>query len=148
MQGELQRRLSDAVFTGVLDRDAIADTFASSDVFLFPSRADPAGNVVLEAQACGLPVLVTNVGGPQENLVDGETGHVIRDMAPNSWASALTPLLRQAERRAQMGAAARAYAEPLTWASALEPLFSAYRDLAVGVAGEATRPDLIAAPRR
>ena len=74
MRETLEAALPDAVFTGVLDRDGVADACASSDMFLFPSRTDTAGNVVLEAQASGLPVLATNAGGPQENVVDGESG--------------------------------------------------------------------------
>ena len=130
MRDELEAQLPDAVFTGVLDRDGVAEACASSDVFLFPSRTDTAGNVVLEAQACGLPVLVTNAGGPQENLVDGESGHVLRDMDPTSWAATLAPLLRRPARRHQMATAARAYAESRTWTNALAPLFDAYRDVA------------------
>jgi glycosyltransferase involved in cell wall biosynthesis len=113
-----------------VDRDGVAEACASSDVFLFPSRTDTAGNVVLEAQACGLPVLVTDAGGPQENLVDGESGHVLRDMDPTSWAATLARLLRRPARRHHMATAARAYAESRTWTNALTPLFEAYRDVA------------------
>jgi glycosyltransferase involved in cell wall biosynthesis len=126
----LRRQLPDAVFTGVLGRDDVAEACASSDVFVFPSRTDTAGNVVLEAQACGVPVLVTNAGGPQENLSDGESGHVIADMDPMAWASALAPLLRRPDRRARAGVAARAYAESRTWSAALAPLFDAYHEVA------------------
>jgi glycosyltransferase involved in cell wall biosynthesis len=54
MTGELQRQMPDAIFTGVLSRVAVAEAFASADAFVFPSRTDTAGNVVLEAQASGL----------------------------------------------------------------------------------------------
>jgi len=53
---------------------------ASADVFVFPSRTDTARNVVLEAQASGLPVLVTDQGGPRENMLRGETGFVCQDL--------------------------------------------------------------------
>ena len=51
---ELADACPDAVFTGALGRDAVAEVFASADLFVFPSRTDTAGNVVLEAQASGL----------------------------------------------------------------------------------------------
>ena len=66
----------DTIFTGTLGREAVADVFASADLFVFPSRTDTAGNVVLEAQAAGLPVIVSDAGGPRENMRPGETGIV------------------------------------------------------------------------
>lgn len=144
MREELEAQLPDAVFTGVLGRDEVAEACASSDVFLFPSRTDTAGNVVLEAQACGLPVLVTNAGGPQENVVDGESGHVLHDMDPMSWAAALAALLRRPDRRRLMATAARAYAESRTWPQALAPLFDAYRDVAATAAAVPVRAPLVA----
>jgi glycosyltransferase involved in cell wall biosynthesis len=130
MLAELRDRLPDAIFTGVLDRDEIAVAYASSDVFIFPSRTDTAGNVVLEAQASGLPVLVSDAGGPQENLARERSGHVIADLDPTSWVAALTPLLRDAARRRAMAAAARAYGESRTWSLALDPLYRGYQELA------------------
>jgi glycosyltransferase involved in cell wall biosynthesis len=144
MREELEAQLPDAVFTGVLDRDGVAEACASSDVFVFPSRTDTAGNVVLEAQACGLPVLVTDAGGPQENVVDSESGHVIHDMDATSWAATLAPLLRRPDRRRHMAAAARTYAESRTWTNALAPLFDAYRDVASVAAAIPARSPLAA----
>jgi glycosyltransferase involved in cell wall biosynthesis len=146
MREELEALMPDAVFTGVLDREGVADACASSDAFVFPSRTDTAGNVVLEAQACGLPVLVTNAGGPQENVLDGVSGHVLRDMDAMSWASRLAPLLRRRADRDRMAAAARSYAETRTWATALAPLFDAYRDV-VGAARTAPAGGSLVAER-
>jgi glycosyltransferase involved in cell wall biosynthesis len=144
MRKELEAQLTDAVFTGVLDRDGVAEACASSDAFVFPSRTDTAGNVVLEAQACGLPVVVTDAGGPQENLVNGASGLVLTDMEPMSWAAALAPLLRRLERRRHMAAAARAYAESRTWTDALAPLFDAYRTVVATAAALPPRGALVA----
>ena len=136
------------MFTGTLTRNEVADAFASADVFIFPSRTDTAANVVLEAQASGLPVLVTDEGGPRENMVDGETGQVIVDRDAASWAAALTPLLRYAESGGDRTAGAW-LRESRSWASALEPLFRTYRDLAGVSARSSTVPDWSrGAPRR
>lgn len=62
------------VFLGFLDQERLAATYASSDVFVFPSATDTFGNVVLEAQSSGLPVIVSDKGGPSELIVHGETG--------------------------------------------------------------------------
>ena len=63
-------------FTGYLKGHTLAEAYASADVFVFPSTTDTFtfGNVVLEAQASGLPVIVSDQGGPRENMVHGQTG--------------------------------------------------------------------------
>jgi glycosyltransferase involved in cell wall biosynthesis len=122
MSAELRAALPDAVFTGVLSRPAVAEAFASADLFVFPSRTDTAGNVVLEAQASGLPVVVSDVGGPKENMVDGRTGTVCQGTEPGTWAQAIVDLLRNRPEGAAKPAAAREYAVTRQWSTALEPL--------------------------
>jgi glycosyltransferase involved in cell wall biosynthesis len=129
LRDELERRCDDAIFTGALGRDAIAEVFASADAFVFPSRTDTAGNVVLEAQASGLPVLVSSAGGPRENMRDGRTGVVCRDDAPATWVDAVR-LVLQRDARPSMRGAAREYALTRRWQTALEPLYRSYRDVA------------------
>lgn len=129
LHAELARALAKAVFTGPLTQEALAVVMASADAFVFPSRTDTLGNVVLEAQASGLPVLVTDAGGPQENLIDGETGLVCRGTPDAAvFASRLAPLLRDRSRREAMGRAARRYACTRTWRTSLHPLYAAWRD--------------------
>jgi glycosyltransferase involved in cell wall biosynthesis len=94
-------------------------------VFVFPSDTDTAGNVVLEAQAAGLPVLVSGRGGPRENMQINTSGFICDD--PASWLMAAGTLLRDTERRRRMGQAARAYAMGRRWDVALRPLFEVYR---------------------
>jgi glycosyltransferase involved in cell wall biosynthesis len=129
--GPYRRQLSDtcpeAIFTGTLGRTAVAEAFASADLFVFPSRTDTAGNVVLEAQASGLPVVVSDAGGPQENMVPGVTGLVCEGSDPLRWANAVATLLRDSEQRRAMCVAAREYALTRRWDRALEPLFDTYR---------------------
>jgi glycosyltransferase involved in cell wall biosynthesis len=90
-------------FTGRLDGDELASAYASSDIFVFPSTTDTLGNVVLEAQACGLPVVVTDQGGPMENMVHNETGLVVKANNKESLLDALLYLLANPGRRRQMG---------------------------------------------
>ncbi len=66
------------VFTGYLEGELLQHGFASADVFVFPSATDTFGNVVLEAQASGLPVIVSDRGGPRELMLDGKTGSVFK----------------------------------------------------------------------
>jgi glycosyltransferase involved in cell wall biosynthesis len=130
MLATLRDRFPDAVLTGPLHHDAVAVAMASADAFLFPSETDTAGNVVLEAQACGLPVLVSNVGGPQENMLRGESGFVCRARDTLDFGARLSQLLAQPALRGQMAAAARQYASTRTWSAMLQPVFRAYREAA------------------
>lgn len=127
MSRELAASCPDAVFTGTLPPADVATAMASADLFVFPSRTDTAGNVILEAQASGLPVLVTDEGGPQEHMFDGETGHVCADL--RAFARRITELTWNADRRARLGARARAYAMSRDWESSLAPLYTAYRSV-------------------
>ena len=127
---ELARRLPGVVFTGTLDRRGVARAMASADVFVFPSCTDTAGNVVLEAQACGLPVVVSDQGGPQENMRAGVTGRVFRGGDAGALAAAVADLASNRERRRRMSAAARRHAESRRWEEASAPLYDAYRAVA------------------
>src|SRR5262249_15620098 len=73
---ELEKQLSGvpATFTGILEGAELAHAIASADVKLFPSTTDTWGNAPLEAQASGLPVIVSEIGGPTELMLDGVTG--------------------------------------------------------------------------
>ena len=56
----LAKSLPEAFFTGYLTGTELATVYASADIFVFPSTTDTFGNVILEAQACGLPVIVSD----------------------------------------------------------------------------------------
>ncbi|MBM3264207.1 MAG: glycosyltransferase [candidate division Zixibacteria bacterium] len=110
---ELQRQFNGypVYFTGYLDGEKLASVYASSDLFVFPSTTDTSGNVVLEAQASGLPVIVSGQGGPKENMVEDHTGLVVEAINPESFSHAIRTLLDDPTRRAQMGRAARIFIE-------------------------------------
>jgi glycosyltransferase involved in cell wall biosynthesis len=137
MLPKLREQLPDAVFTGALSREAVAEAFASADLFVFPSRTDTAGNVVLEAQASGLPVVVAGEGGPRENMISGRTGLICYTEEADEWASGIASLLKRSDLRG-MREAARQFGVSRRWERALEPLYRAYRE--VHAAREATAP--------
>jgi glycosyltransferase involved in cell wall biosynthesis len=64
----LQRRYRDVVFTGALQGDDLVRAYGGADVFVFPSRTDTFGLVMVEALACGTPVAAFPVAGPQDVL--------------------------------------------------------------------------------
>lgn len=101
---EMQRRYPDVHFLGRREHRALAELYASADVFVFPSRTDTFGLVLLEALASGLPVAAYPVPGPLDIVGDSGTGVLDEDL-----------------RRAALGALAvprercRAYALTFTW---------------------------------
>jgi glycosyltransferase involved in cell wall biosynthesis len=143
----LRRSLPDAVFTGALAREAVAEAFASADCFVFPSSTDTAGNVVLEAQASGLPVVVSGSGGPHENMVAGSTGTVCHRDEPGEWAEAIAAALAQ-PMRTRLSQSARQYALSRTWERAMQPLYRAYHDVHNGAVAAASADAVTAAAHR
>jgi len=107
----LEQRLANypAAFTGFLEGEELQTAYASADLFVFPSATDTFGNVVLEAQASGLPVVVSDAGGPQELMNDGGTGSVFA--AGDRWAlvAAVRRLAEDHPLRAQLAEGARRF---------------------------------------
>ena len=93
-------------FLGNQSDDQLAALYASSDLFVFPSRTDTLGQVVMEAQASGLPTIVSPDGGPKESIDDGRTGLVVDGTDPARWAAAISELLDDGPRRQRMSQAA------------------------------------------
>jgi len=83
------------------------DAIASMDIFLLTSRAEGLPNVLIEAQALGVPVVTTRVGGAPETLVEGRTGWVLSDDHPESAAAQVVQLLGNKGTLKQAGGDAR-----------------------------------------
>ena len=97
-------------YTGYLHGAELQMALASCDVKVFPSTTDTWGNAPLEAQASGLPVIVTDIGGPAELMRDGVTGVIVRGNDVKSLQFAMLQLM-DAGTRLRMGRAAREFAE-------------------------------------
>jgi glycosyltransferase involved in cell wall biosynthesis len=76
----LQRRFPDAVFTGPKSGEELAAYYASADVFVFPSRTDTFGLVMLEAMAAGVPIAAYPVTGPLDVVAHGVSGILDEDL--------------------------------------------------------------------
>ncbi|MCY3020946.1 MAG: glycosyltransferase [Planctomycetota bacterium] len=96
---------------GVVLGEDLARLYASADLFAMPSEIEVFCNVVQEAMASGLPTVLAQRGGMGRLIAPDETGIIVGDRSPESWAGALKTLCTDAEHRAAMGRAARAYAE-------------------------------------
>jgi len=90
------------------EREDVLPFLHASDVGLLCSHEEGFPNTVLEGMACGLPMLVTDVGGSPEAVVDRESGRVVPSRDPGMLAEALVELANDRELRERMGAAGRA----------------------------------------
>lgn len=107
-RAQMERALPDAVFLGFRHGEELATLYASSDLFVFPSVTDTLGQVVMESQASGLPVLVSDRGGPKEVVIHERTGLVLPADNIDAWVSAMVRLVCDESERRAMGAAAHA----------------------------------------
>ena len=127
----LRERLGDrATFLGWLEGDALPRAYASADIFLFASSTDTFGQVILEAQASGLPVVAVAEGGPRTLIEDGRTG-MLRPADAEALATALCELAAAPALRGRLAKAALQEVRGRTWERALERLGEGYR-LALG----------------
>jgi glycosyltransferase involved in cell wall biosynthesis len=113
-----------AYFLGFQGDDRLGALYAGADLFVFPSCTDTLGQAVMEAQACGLPAVVTNVGGPKETVADDATGLVLPAGDAERWCRAIDALLDDEPRRQRMSRAAPAR---MSWLS-FQKTFKAFWD--------------------
>jgi glycosyltransferase involved in cell wall biosynthesis len=121
----LAATMPDAVFTGYLDGEELATAYASADIFVFPSTTDTFGNVIIEAQAAGLPVIVSDVGGPQELVEHGVNGLVTKALDAEAFARAVQTLASDPALRARMSTAARERVASRSWPTAFQRFWAA-----------------------
>jgi phosphatidylinositol alpha 1,6-mannosyltransferase len=120
---DMKRRLPTARYMGKLSGPALAREYANADFFVFPSTTDTFGNVVLEAMSSGLPVIVTDRGGPSEIVRDGVNGFVL---PVNDFERAIVQMAGDAALRARLASSARATAVARRWPAILDDLLEIY----------------------
>ena len=133
----LNSRLKKRELVGVLRGEALAEAFANMDLFVFPSKTDAFGNVVLEAMASGVPAVVMPEGGPKYLIEHGTNGFVAKDES-----DFLNTVVRAAQNRetlSEMSVKARAAACQRSWQNVFEGLYEKY-DLSTKV-GKGIRAD-------
>jgi glycosyltransferase involved in cell wall biosynthesis len=125
-QEQLAERLgAHATFLGWLSGAELARTYANADLFLFPSATDTFGQVILEAQASGLPVVAVAEGGPLSLIEDRVTGLLCEASAP-ALAEAVLELVASPLLRESLSRAALAGVRERTWERALSRLGEGY----------------------
>ena len=119
----------DVTFTGRVDNHEIAGLYHRARICLNPSRADNMPISVLEALACGVPVVSTRVGGVPYLVEDGKTALLVPPDDPLAMAEALQHLHTEAERYRQMREAGLEMVRRFTWQQVREELFAVYTSL-------------------
>jgi len=123
----LQESLAGAELPGIQRGEELARSYANMDVFVFPSRTDTFGNVVLEAFASGVPAVVTDAGGPKFIVNRDVSGFVAHTNA--EFVEYTARLLKDAELRGRMAQAARAQACGESWDTVFDKVYAGYLSL-------------------
>ena len=92
-------------------RDDVCSLLKASDLFCLPSRSEGMSNALLEAMACRLPCVATDVGGNSEVVVDGETGFLVPSEQPDTLAARIVAILRDKKLAKRMGQIGRRVVE-------------------------------------
>jgi phosphatidylinositol alpha 1,6-mannosyltransferase len=121
----LERHLTGrAHFTGMLTGEELARAYANMDLFVFPSRTDTFGNVVLEALSSGVPAVVTGDGGPKYLVKPGITGAVARD--DTDFIDSVMSLMGGGDLHQAMREQARRHAQATSWDTVFDGVYRAY----------------------
>ena len=120
-------------FHGRLPRNKVDDLYRSADIFVFPSYREPGGNVVFEAMSYGLPLIVSDLGGPGQ-AVDDTCGFRLHPVSPDTYGSdlagAITRLVTNEKLRRMLGdAARRRVADIALWDSKIDQLETIYAEV-------------------
>ena len=116
-------------FVGYLRGQELASAYASADAFVFPSRTETLGLVLLEAMAAGTPVVAANSGGIPDIVTNGINGHLFDPADEKGAITATQKLLAQSEERETLRQNARAEAERRGWSAATQQLRNYYQKI-------------------
>lgn len=122
--------------------DDLPSLYAAADVLLVPSRSESFGLVALEAQACGVPVVASAVGGLREVVADGVSGLLAPE--PSGLAERLLTVLRDPGLAARLGMGGIRHAAGYSWEATAVRLLDVYAELVPWSRGEEPVPALVA----
>jgi D-inositol-3-phosphate glycosyltransferase len=108
--------------------DRLVAYYRAAEAVVVPSYNESFGLVALEAQACGTPVVATDVGGLRTAVDDGVSGVLVRGHNPDDWAAVLDGLITRPAERDRLGAGAAAHAQRFGWAATAAGVLQVYRD--------------------
>jgi len=117
------------LFLGKRSQDSLPYYYSAADVVVMPSHYESFGMVALEAMACGIPVVASQVGGLAFLVQDGVTGFVVPDGEPEMLSNRLTELIRNDALRMKMGQQAALAAREYAWERVATRVVAVYQAL-------------------
>lgn len=127
---EWEKKHKNVTCAGYLSGNELAQAYAASDLFVFPSSTETFGNVVLEAQASEIPAIVSDTGGVAEMVEDSVTGMICKARNADSFTKAITSVLEDHATLKMMGRKARNYALTQSWSTIFGDLLLQYEEAA------------------
>ncbi len=134
----LQRLKRVAADEGVLDRllfappvphEELSWVYSAADMLLMPSRSESFGLAALEAQACGVPVIASRVGGLRTAVRHGASGYLVEGRDPRAYASRILAILDSPPLAARLGRGAVGHAARFPWDATVDRLVGVYAEL-------------------
>ncbi|MCB2223854.1 MAG: glycosyltransferase [Actinobacteria bacterium] len=128
-----ERGLAERVrFSPPMPHDHLPAAYRAADVVVAPSRSESFGLVAAEAQACGVPVVASRVGGLAHIVEDGATGFLVDGWDPAGYAAAIGRILADPALAASMAAAAEERSARFSWSATADRFLSLYEGMAAG----------------
>lgn len=123
---ELKKMLPATIFTGSLYGEQLAEAYAGSDLFFFPSDTETFGNVTLEAMSSGLPVVAADAAGNRSLVTQNVNGFLANAKDTEVFFGHLSQLIREDEMRNSMAVKSRQIAESYNWPKVMDELMQHY----------------------
>ncbi|HPN54441.1 MAG TPA: glycosyltransferase family 4 protein [Candidatus Moranbacteria bacterium] len=115
------------LFTGPVLHEKVLEYYQKANIFALPSMNEGMSNTMLEALACGLPLIATNTGGTKELIEEGQNGFIVKMKEANDLAEKIEKFLLDKNLEARMGQASRELAEKLDWSVVANEYFALYQ---------------------
>ncbi|MHB1686850.1 MAG: glycosyltransferase family 4 protein [Ignavibacteriaceae bacterium] len=126
---DLKKIMPEAKFLGYQTGSELSTTYASSDIFVFPSTTETFGNVTVEAMASGIPPICVKEGGAYGIIKDGVTGLIAEPRNAEDISDKIEKLLDQPELRNRIALQALEYAQTQSWKNVFDRLFKSYEEV-------------------
>ncbi len=114
------------IFLPPSSREKLATVYKASTLVAVPSYSESFGLVAVEAQACGTPVLATNVGGLKTTVSDNKSGLLINGHDPRTWAQAIAQVVLNENELVRLKLGAREHALNFSWDKTVQGLVAVY----------------------